>query len=120
MKVHVLCAVYRVVKRHVKRLCSHDLDRLCSHDQDTYEKKTEEFVTIYRVLEFKRMSGFTDQYITRAKRVAEVQYASIRSALASPVSRSKQKLYIHTLSHVCLLQTLVKTRRVHRYWCSSP
>ena len=43
--------------------------------------KTGKFVIIDRVLEFKRMSDVTDQYITRAKRVAEVQYASITSAL---------------------------------------
>ncbi len=33
------------------------------------------------MLEFKRMSSVTDQYVKRAKHVAEAQYASIKSAL---------------------------------------
>ncbi len=33
------------------------------------------------ILEFKRMSCVTDQYVKRAKHVAETQYASIKSAL---------------------------------------
>ncbi len=33
------------------------------------------------ILEFKRMSCVTDQYVKRAKRVAEAQYAPIKSAL---------------------------------------
>jgi hypothetical protein len=33
------------------------------------------------LLEFKRMSDVTSRYIVRAKRVAEAQYASLRSAL---------------------------------------
>ena len=40
-------------------------------------EKTGEFV----ILEFKRMSDVTDQYVTRAKRVATTQYVSIKSAL---------------------------------------
>jgi hypothetical protein len=39
--------------------------------------KTVEFV----ILEFKRMSCVTDQYVTRAKNVAVDQYVSIKSAL---------------------------------------
>ncbi len=41
------------------------------------ETKTEELV----ILEFKRMSCVTGQYVTRAKNVATAQYASIKSAL---------------------------------------
>ena len=33
------------------------------------------------ILEFKRMSCVTDQYVTRAKNVAVAQYVSIKSAL---------------------------------------
>ena len=33
------------------------------------------------ILEFKRMSCVTDQYVKRARNVAEAQYASIKSAL---------------------------------------
>ena len=33
------------------------------------------------ILEFKRMSDVTDQYVTRARNVAVAQYASIKSAL---------------------------------------
>ena len=33
------------------------------------------------ILEFKRMSGVTDQYVKRARNVAEAQYASMKSAL---------------------------------------
>jgi hypothetical protein len=40
-------------------------------------EKLGEFV----ILEFKRMSDVTDQYVTRGKRVAIAQYASIKSAL---------------------------------------
>ncbi len=38
-------------------------------------------------LEFKRMSDVTNQYIVRAKRVAEAQYASLRSALVTTMQR---------------------------------
>ena len=40
-------------------------------------ENTGEFV----ILEFKKMSDVTDQYVTRAKRVAIVQHTSIKSAL---------------------------------------
>ena len=33
------------------------------------------------ILEFKRMSYVTDQYVTRARSVADAQYASMKSAL---------------------------------------
>ncbi len=33
------------------------------------------------ILEFKRMSFVTDQYVKRAKHVAETQYVSLKSAL---------------------------------------
>jgi hypothetical protein len=42
---------------------------------------TSETVGEFVLLEFKRMSDVTDQYVTRAKRVAIAQYASIKSAL---------------------------------------
>jgi hypothetical protein len=43
------------------------------------ETKSAEFC----ILEFKRMSDVTDQYVVRAKQVAESQYASIISALSN-------------------------------------
>ena len=39
------------------------------------------------ILEFKRMSCVTDQYVTRAKNVATFQYASIKSALERTLHR---------------------------------
>ena len=39
------------------------------------------------LLEFKSMSDVTDQYVTRAKRVAIAQYASIKSALEQTLDR---------------------------------
>ena len=39
------------------------------------------------ILEFKRMSDVTDQYVTRAKRVAVAQYVSIKSALEQTFDR---------------------------------
>ncbi len=44
--------------------------------------KAGEFV----ILDFKRMSCVTDQYVTRAKNVAVAQYASIKSALERTLS----------------------------------
>ena len=42
---------------------------------------TSETVGEFVILEFKRMSDVTDQYVTRARNVAVAQYASIKSAL---------------------------------------
>ena len=47
-------------------------------------EKLGEFV----ILEFKRMSDVTDQYVTRAKRAAIAQYASIKSALEQTLGRA--------------------------------
>ena len=44
-------------------------------------------VGVICLLEFKRMSDVTNQYIVRAKRVAEAQYTSLRSALAITMQR---------------------------------
>jgi hypothetical protein len=41
------------------------------------------------ILEFKRMSDVTDQYITRARNVAVAQYASIKSALERTLGPDK-------------------------------
>ena len=46
-------------------------------------EKVGEFV----ILEFKRMSDVSDHYVTRAKRVAVAQYASIKSALEQTLGR---------------------------------
>jgi hypothetical protein len=59
------------------------LDRLWNKRPDGFaikmptDTKTGELV----ILEFKRMSCVTDQYVKRARHVAEAQYASIKSAL---------------------------------------
>ena len=37
---------------------------------------------IFCILEYKRMSDVTDQYLLRAKSTAENQYASLRSAIS--------------------------------------
>ena len=44
------------------------------------------------LLEFKRMSDVTSHYIVRAKRVAEAQYASLKSALAITMQRQGWKV----------------------------
>ena len=44
------------------------------------------------LLEFKRMSDVTSHYIVRAKRVAETQYTSLRSALAITMNRQGWKV----------------------------
>ena len=44
------------------------------------------------LLEFKRMSDVTSQYIVGAKHVAETQYASLRSALAITMQRQGWKV----------------------------
>ncbi len=48
-----------------------------------FQTKTGELV----LLEFKRMSCVTDQYVTRAKNVATAQYTSIKSALERTLHR---------------------------------
>ena len=49
----------------------------------TTTEKTDEFV----ILEFKRMSCVTDQYVKRAKNVAVDQYVSIKSTLERTLDR---------------------------------
>ena len=44
------------------------------------------------LLEFKHMSDVTSHYIVRAKRVAEAQYASLRSALVITIHRQGWKV----------------------------
>ena len=44
------------------------------------------------LLEFKRMSDVTNQYIIRAKRVAEAQYTSLRSGLTITMHRQGWKV----------------------------
>ena len=44
------------------------------------------------LLEFKRMSNVTNHYIVRAKRAAETQYASLRSALVITMQRQGWKV----------------------------
>ena len=46
---------------------------------------------IFCILEYKRMSDFTDQYLLRAKSTAENQYASLRSALSEVIQRQDWK-----------------------------
>jgi hypothetical protein len=42
---------------------------------------------VFCILEHKRMSEVCDRYITRAKRTAEDQYASLRSAISEAIHR---------------------------------
>ena len=49
---------------------------------------TSEKLGVFVILEFKRMSDVTDQYVTRAKRAAIAQYASIKSALEQTLGRA--------------------------------
>jgi hypothetical protein len=50
-------------------------------DGFTIKMPTTEKAGEFVILEFKRMSCVTDQYVTRARNVAVAQYASIKSAL---------------------------------------
>ncbi len=49
-------------------------------------------VGVVCLLEFKRMSDVTRHYIVRAKRVAEAQYASLRSTLVMTMQRQGWKV----------------------------
>ena len=64
------------------------LDRLWNKRPDGFAIKmpTDTKAGELVILEFKRMSCLTDQYVKRAKRVAEAQYASIKSALEKTLS----------------------------------
>ena len=59
------------------------LDRLWNKRPDGFAIKmpTDTKAGELVILEFKRMSCVTDQYVKRARNVAEAQYASIKSAL---------------------------------------
>ena len=59
------------------------IDRLWNKRPDGFaiKKPTETKAGELVILEFKRMSCVTDQYVKRAKNVAEAQYAPIKSAL---------------------------------------
>jgi len=59
------------------------IDRLWNKRTDGFaiKKPTETTGGELVILEFKRMSCVTDQYVKRAKQVAETQYAPIKSAL---------------------------------------
>ena len=47
---------------------------------------------IFCILEYKRMSDVTDQYLLRARLTAENQYASLRSALSEAIRRQGWKV----------------------------
>jgi hypothetical protein len=47
---------------------------------------------VFCILEHKRMSDVCDRYITRAKRTAEDQYASLRSAISTAIQRQGWKV----------------------------
>jgi hypothetical protein len=46
----------------------------------------------FRILEHKRMSDCCEHYLTRAKKTAENQYASIRSAISTVIQRQSWKV----------------------------
>ncbi len=56
-------------------------------DGIAFKMPTKTKVGVICLLEFKRMSDVTNHYIVRAKREAEAQYASLRSALAKTMQR---------------------------------
>jgi len=65
------------------------IDRLWNKRPDGFaiKKPTETKAGELVILEFKRMSCVTDQYVKRAKNVAEAQYAPIKSALQRTLGR---------------------------------
>ena len=64
-------------------------DRLWNKRPDgiAFKMQTKTQVGVICLLEFKRMSDVTRHYIVSAKRVAEAQYASLRSAIAITMQR---------------------------------
>ena len=56
------------------------LERIWNKRPDGFAIKmpTTETAGEFVILKFKRMSGVTDEYVTRARNVAEAQYASIK------------------------------------------
>ena len=52
-----------------------------------FRPPTESKTVIFCILEFKRMSDITDQYLIRARSRAENQYASLRRALGETIQR---------------------------------
>ena len=64
-------------------------DRLWNKRPDGFAIKmpTKTRAGVVCLLEFKRMSDVTSQYIVRTKRVAETQYASLRSGLVMTMHR---------------------------------
>ena len=52
------------------------------------------------ILEFKRMSCVTDQYVKRAKHKAEAQYASIKSALQRTLGPETRNLHRFLVSGI--------------------
>ncbi len=69
-------------------------DRLWNKRPDgiAFKMPTKTKAGVICLLEFKRMSDVTSHYIVRAKRVAEAQYASLRSALAITMQRQGWKV----------------------------
>jgi hypothetical protein len=61
------------------------------------------------ILEFKRMSCITDQYVRRARNVAEAQYASIKSALERTLGPQGWIVNQRSLIAMKLAQGLGKT-----------
>jgi hypothetical protein len=47
---------------------------------------------VFCILEYKRMSDVTDQYLLRARLMAENQYVSLRSALSDAIRRQGWKV----------------------------
>jgi hypothetical protein len=78
------------------------LDRLRNKRPDGFaikipaETKEGELV----ILEFKRMSCVTDQYVKRAKHIAETQYVSIKSALQRTLGPETRNLHRFLVSGI--------------------
>ena len=69
-------------------------DRLWNKRPDgiAFKMPTKTKAGVICLLEFKRMSDVTNQYIIRAKRVSEAQYTSLRSTLAITMQRQGWKV----------------------------
>jgi hypothetical protein len=78
------------------------IDRLWNKRPDGFaiKKPTETKGGELVILEFKRMSCVTDQYVKRAKHVAEAQYAPIKSDLRRTLGLDREPKKLHSRSKI--------------------
>jgi hypothetical protein len=89
-------------------------DRLWNKRPDgiVFKMPTKTKAGVICLLEFKRMSNVTNHYIVRAKRAAETQYASLRSALVITMQRQGWK--VEQVSFIAGARSLRSTKRSSR------